>query len=831
MRVSVERSYFWGLVMDKNDLEVASAVVTAIVGVIGVIAAIYFGFASSNSKSGQKSGSKMPEDDKLPSPTDKNISTARLPITGGELFGREGELARISAAWENPCEHVLCLEAAGGVGKTSLVAQWLGDFGKTDYGNAQMVFVWSFYSQGSSEKQGASADLFINEALIFFGQPIHAGESPWTRGERLANAVKAQKALLILDGMEPLQYPPGPLAGRIKDPALAALIKELAAHNPGLCIITTREEVDDIKPLHATTAPIVNLNHLPPEAGAELLKDLGVKGSAEELQTASTEMQGHALALTLLGTYLRDACDGDVRRRAEVHLLDGDTSDVHHAHKVMRSYETWLNKTNPEDMQILRLTGLFDRPARGELITVLRGKPVINGINDHLVDLGDAQWNQALARLRRAHLLVTADASDALALDAHPLVREYNALQLQETNPDGWQAAHGRLYDYLCEDTEEFPDTLDGLAPLYEAVAHGCKAGRYQDAFNDVYAARICRGNVFFATKKLGAYGADLAALAHFFAVPWSRPAAELSDVAQAVALGLAGFNLRAMGRMAEASEPMQAAVDRCAEAEEWQQAAVAAGNHSELQLLGGDIAAAAASAAQALDFARKSEKQEQIMKRLTTLATTYHQAGDVPEAARLFAEAEELQRERQPQCPYLYSLRGFQYCGLLLDQRKWAEVQDRAKYGLEIAKDNNWLLDIALDSISLGRTALLAAAGGDDWTGAEKLLTEAVEGLLQAGHEDYILLGLLARAELWRHKKENFPKAEKDLADVLASAKRMGTRLLEADACLGFAWLRKAEKKEPEARDYLERARKLIDDTGYHRRDGELAELDAALG
>ena len=63
---------------------------------------------------------------------------------------------------------------------------------------------------------------------------------------------------------------------------------------------------------------------------------------------------------------------------------------------------------------------------------------------------------------------------------------------------------------------------------------------------------------------------------------------------------------------------------------------------------------------------------------------------------------------EAQPQFPLLYSVQGFRYCDLLLAQGKYQDVQDRGGQMIEISKRNNWLLDIALDHLSLGRAYLL---------------------------------------------------------------------------------------------------------------------------
>jgi hypothetical protein len=93
-----------------------------------------------------------------------------------------------------------------------------------------------------------------------------------------------------------------------------------------------------------------------------VLRALGVKGDEAELRSASDEFSGHCLALTLLGSYLTDAYNGDIRCRSEVsgHLAHDVRQGVH-ARKVMESYQAWFGE-GPE-LSVLRMLGLFDRPA------------------------------------------------------------------------------------------------------------------------------------------------------------------------------------------------------------------------------------------------------------------------------------------------------------------------------------------------------------------------------------------------------------------------------------------------------------------------------------
>ncbi len=511
-------------------------------------------------------------------PPPPKVSLEKLPITSPVLFGRDAELANLHAAWDDPQTHVLSLVAWGGVGKTALVNRWLLEMGKADYKGARRVFGWSFYSQGASDGRQASADQYIDAALRWFGDPDPAAGSPWDKGDRLAALVQRQRTLLVLDGLEPLQYPPGPEEGKLKDPGLAVLLRTLARANPGLLVVTTRLPVADLAPFDGATARRIDLEALSPQAGAAYLKHLGVKGSQAEREAASVEFDGHALALTLLGTLLRDAYDGDVRKRHEVGpLLEGSTVQGAHARRAMDAYERWLGP-GPETA-ILRLMGLFDRPAEAAALAVLRAAPPILGLTEALFvrsndfsrsgrpeatkvattnapgldvqPLRDREWNLAVARLRRAKLLAAEEPDAPHDLDCHPLVREHFAERVRAASPEGWRVAHSRLYEHYCKLAEDQPDTLAGLAPLYAAVGHGCRAGRRVEARAEAYRRRILRGNEFYSTKKLGAIGADLAALAGFFDEPWRRPAGELNEAARAwvLNLGRSSWGAGAAGR------------------------------------------------------------------------------------------------------------------------------------------------------------------------------------------------------------------------------------------------------------------------------------------
>jgi hypothetical protein len=174
--------------------------------------------------------------------------------------------------------------------------------------------------------------------------------------------------------------------------------------------------IADLADYEQSSAPRRDLEQLSSDAGAKLLKALGVKGDQAELRSASDEFSGHCLALTLSGSYLTDAYNGDIRCRKEVsEHLSHDVRQGVHARKVMESYQAWLGE-GPE-LSVLRMLGLFDRPADEKALEVLLKRPAIPGLTESLTDLSPSEWQMILARLRRARFLTGEDPHNPGHLD------------------------------------------------------------------------------------------------------------------------------------------------------------------------------------------------------------------------------------------------------------------------------------------------------------------------------------------------------------------------------------------------------------------------------
>ncbi len=772
----------------------------------------------------------------------EKISLSKLPTTGSLLLGREKELETLDNAWNDKHTHILTLVAWGGVGKTALVNQWLNQMERKKFRGAEQVYAWSFYSQGTSEDRQVSADDFINDALIWFGDPDPTQGSPWDKGKRLADLVRKKKTLLILDGLEPLQYPPGEMQGELKDQSLKALLKELCRSQPGLCVVTTRVKVEDMEHAVNSTVNRMCLDDLSLETGAKLLEHLGVKGTVKELEDTAREFKGHALALNLLGRYLAVVHDGEIRKKDLVPRLTEEEKEGGHARRVMESYEKFLS--GKPELNILYILGLFDRPAEMGAIDALRVEPAIEGLTDNLQNLSDAKWKFALKHLRDLNLLAGKEENRPDVLDCHPLVREHFGGKLQKTNSEAWKEAHSRLYEYYKKvPDKELPATLKEMEPLFTAVTHGCLASLHQAALLDVYQKRILRENEHFSWRKLGSFGSDLSALAGFFTSPWKLLVTGISEDDKGFILSLVGFILRALGRLREAAQPMEAALEARIKQEDWINAARNATNLSELYLTLGEVTQAVAAARKSVELVDRSDQVFWKAVFRTTLADALHQAGrgtEMAEAETLFREAEEMQKKDQPEFPYLYSLQGFRFCDLLLGQGQYAEVQKRAQEAIKISKRNKWLMTAAINTLALGRAHFLQALeqGKRDFKKALDELNRAVDGLREAGAQEFIILGLLARAAVFRSSKD-FKRAWDDLEETREIAERGNMNRFMADYHLEAARVCVEERNGhwslvnghwEKTRKHFEMAKQMINKMGYHRRDKELQELEKKI-
>ena len=216
---------------------------------------------------------------------------------------------------------------------------------------------------------------------------------------------------------------------------------------------------------------------------------------------------------------------------------------------------------------------------------------------------------------------------------------------------------------------------------------------------------------------------------------------------------------------------------------------------------------------------------------------------------------------------PLLYSVSGYWYCDLLLAKGEHAPVLDRAAKILEWEADEDPLLDRALVRLTMGRAhrglAVQSATQQpqsvttrNDTIAASTRFDEAVDGLRAAGELSSIAYALLARAA-FRCNTGDWDGVARDLDEVEEIAELGPMKLFLCDMALERARLAFARIEAfaplnglidnsprkpvvPDATELVrlkeEAARQLaiaadyIQTSGYHRRDEELAELEAVM-
>jgi hypothetical protein len=271
-------------------------------------------------------------------------------------------------------------------------------------------------------------------------------------------------------------------------------------------------------------------------------------------------------------------------------------------------------------------------------------------------------------------------------------------------------------------------------------------------------------------------------------------------------------------------------------------------------------------TAAHAITYADRSGDDWMKMSTATTHADSVHSAGQREQAERLFADAEWWQKGRMPAHPLLFSLWGYRYCDLLLAKGDYASTRRRVTQIIsEWNKQEYDLLSQALDLLALGRAQLgvaleyvqrkpLPTIVRDDTSDSHTRLGNAIDGLRAAGALEFIAHGLLARAAFCRSVSD-WDGAARDLDEVEEIAEPGPMRLFLCDMALERARLAFARSEafaplngliddsppkperpgeaeckrlQDEAEKQLAIAADYIEKCGYHRRDEELAELQA---
>lgn len=692
------------------------------------------------------------------------IAENNFPTSNDKFFGREQYFNILDEAWDNEQINVISFVAFGGVGKTSLIDNWLKNMKKMHYKGANKIFMWSFYSQGSEEDRQVTATEFLLEACKFF-KLKKIPKTSYEQGKELADIISKQRILLILDGLEPLQSSLEDI-GEIKDNGLQVLLKRLSRQNKGLLVVTSRIKLASIE------NEDIELEKLEDKEGAALLKSFELNGTDQELEKISSDFEGHALALKLLGSYTNIVLDKDITRINEIESLRNDQSKTSkHATRMLNSYKKYLQNT-PE-LDILKLLGFFDKAISFEVINIIKNKPLIENISDKLISISEIDWKYALNRLKELHLIN----NNNQVLDTHPLVREYFSKYISENFKDSYIKGHKRLckyYESLPE--KEYPDTIEEMEPLFQAIYHACKAGKYTEALH-LYDKRINRGVVSYIMSVQSRFDIVLNIVSNFFFVPYRKFHINIHKVHQDAILGHLGYSLSALGKSKEALKIINMTIESCLEEKQFNLLIRNVNNIIDIHIALGNLDDAEKYYDSYCQYIPLSNENDLDAIILASYGYIQFLKGNFSKSEKLFLECEtkllktiekleiytDLSSNEIVKPENIYSFMGYMFYEYLFYTKQFSEIEKRIKNSLAVSKFSKWTLEIGLDYITLGRLKLIAQ---EKESIVLNIYNKALESFRKSNEVNYIAKGLIARAEALRTYK-HFLLAHEDLDEA----------------------------------------------------------------
>jgi tetratricopeptide (TPR) repeat protein len=754
-----------------------------------------------------------------------DVSVSFLPITNAQVLGRDKELVVLDQAWQSSQVNILQLLAFGGVGKSTLVNAWLAHLSKSNYQGARRVYAWSFYWQGSSSDIKSSGDFFIENALTWFGDSDPLEGTPWAKAGRLVKLIRASRTLLILDGLEPLQHPPGKRAGQIDNPAVAFLVKELAFENPGLCLITSRIGVADLSSFQNGRVRTKYVDCLSSESSILMLRTMGIFGSAEDFSKVTKNHSGHALSLSLLAGYLTVVHRGNISKYRELSSLLDDQSQGDHARSLMQAYLDWF--TGSTVCELLYLIGMFDRGVSLLDLKVLCVSVTIDGLTTELSTYTDAQWLYAIKLLCDSRIITQEFQNGNLVLDCHPLVRDFMAEKLSRDLPEIWRQGNHAIFTFLQNIAVDNPKTMSELEPLFRAVIHGTRAGCYEEAF-DVYFRKIKKG---YAVLAEGSHYADRACIRSFFVKEWSVVNSGLSETSKFHLIVSAAINLMFLGCIDDAIEPSYFSLSWFIENQKYEEATNIAGPLFSMLVVAGRLD----EATELLDSFSKivADLDNAVLSAMSENFRAYinYLLGFESVAKKHFEAADDAITKSDPGCPVYCPTVSSYYCKFLLDTGNTDAALKRALKTVEWRGQRSW--QVTVDSTSLLASDLLVLGlilmQHGDYTNAKVNLDKQVGLFKSANDWLYLPSGLNARATYYI-KVANYPRAEADLREALEVSQRTGARFGQWESYLNFSQLYLAKSDRPGARRFLAKAMSLKGMSDYKFRDYEIAQLRNSL-
>lgn len=666
------------------------------------------------------------------------VDVWRLSSSPAQMVGRTAESEALTQAWLSGQDNVVSVVGWGGAGKTTLIANWLAEMAAYRYHGAENVFAWSFDGQSDGENW-ATSDQFFDALIRFLDIEGVSASTTWERCREATKRLQQTKSLIILDGLERIQYPPGALEGTFRERVMQMFIRELAALNAGMLVLTSRLQIIDIDAYVGKTCRLIPIVELSRAESIEILTSSGVQGDMAQLSRIADEVRDHPLSLRLLSGYLQTVFNGDARMWESSGLSNAVAGEGGHASAIMDQYAAWFD--GKPELQLLQMLGLFNREAAEDELAVLRELPVCEGLNDQFVAMTRAKLAYTLGSLRRAGMIQSHSAREGV--DAHPLVREYFQRSFRRRNPGAFREGHRRLRNLQAAKSSPRPKNLEECAPVIAAIWHGTRAGENVDALNSLYWPRLAQDH-HFLRDGLGAAASNYAALSYLLEDTGGQP---LTNEQVSRLLADQSLDLRMMGNTAEAAFPLTQAI-RLTRSSGAPMVLVNQLRHlSQLELALGKVDEACRHAEEALRI--PADQQSGILEVLSTRtscayaflqAGRYGEARQVLDQAGLFAD-DAVANFTQHASRVTFCIAVYRIIDTLLGLIEVDPQGGRSATGTMSAAD------MAVGTLAVARRAVGVSSVKPGLLGAALLELASERILIQTGSEDTTTTDRLIRA------------------------------------------------------------------------------------
>jgi Trypsin-like peptidase domain len=330
--------------------------------------------------------------------------------------GRSKFLKSLHADWSNPTSHITNLVGLGGQGKSSLARRWI-DVLLRDKSLPQPdgIFWWSFYEM-------PDVDDFFKALFAYFhdnkrtaevlkkalgtkvsNKEIKKIEQEWMNApaQAIAAMLRSGHYLFVFDGLEVMQYEEeGDHYGLLKDSRLSDFLRYIAA--PGhdsFCLTTSRISVFDL--IDYTTYTQRDVDGLSINEGYELLKKLGVSGNESLFKSIIRTWEGHALCLSLIGTYIAEKLGGIITDIAQIPIPKRGEALYEQIERILQRYDTALSE--PEQAFLMILSAFRIPIDEKAFASVFRKKT--NNLDKPVAQLDEKAFQNLLDHLMKYRLL------------------------------------------------------------------------------------------------------------------------------------------------------------------------------------------------------------------------------------------------------------------------------------------------------------------------------------------------------------------------------------------------------------------------------------------